>query len=222
MTSDTILAGRTTPAESRYELADPRRTMAQELHDQVVQGLVALNYNLTLLRRQAPESCDGSVRGLQGEVRKIIDEVRTICGQLRRTESAPPTLAAALRQAVERAAQWSPTVYRFALDGVEPEPMRATLVAELQRIVLELLLNAHKHARARQVEVLLSVRAGSIELCVRDDGAGFVVPLKLDSYCDGGHFGLLGVQERVSALGGSLTIIAAPDQGTRVSVCVPL
>ena len=87
----------------------------------------------------------------------------------------------------------------------------------LVRIVQEAITNAGRHGRASEVHVELS-NGDCLRLVVADDGVGFD-PAAVRP--DGVHFGLLGMRERVEALGGRLEIASRPGDGTRIEVALP-
>jgi signal transduction histidine kinase len=97
-------------------------------------------------------------------------------------------------------------------------PLPADLEQNLLRIGQEAVTNAIKHAQAHEIDIDLSFDAGRVELHVRDDGRGF----DTGSLAPSGHFGLLGMRERAEQLGGELHLSSRPDQGTEVSVAVPI
>ena len=103
-------------------------------------------------------------------------------------------------------------------DAEVPEPAASTFFAALR----ESLSNIQKHAQATRVTVLLDVQAERVVLVVHDDGVGFTAPTRLGQLAPAGHFGLLGLQERLAAVGGTLTIHAEPGQGTRLECRAPL
>jgi len=96
---------------------------------------------------------------------------------------------------------------------VTPERLPPDVEASAYFILAEALTNVVKHARATRASVRASVADGGLTLEVRDDGVGGADPE--------GH-GLLGVADRVDALGGRLRIESAPGAGTRVSARLPL
>jgi signal transduction histidine kinase len=100
-----------------------------------------------------------------------------------------------------------------------PRPLDASQEHHLLRIGLEALTNALRHGSAGRIEILLRFSAEATELVVRDDGGGFSAK---DSVTPGGHFGLLGIRERVDKLGGHLQIESQPGEGTRLAVTAPL
>jgi signal transduction histidine kinase len=59
---------------------------------------------------------------------------------------------------------------------------------------------------------------GRLEMTLRDDGKGFIPPSTLDGLTTSGHFGLVGMQERVGLIGGQLAVESAPGQGTTIRV----
>jgi signal transduction histidine kinase len=106
---------------------------------------------------------------------------------------------------------------RVAAGASQRLPLRVE--AELFRVAQEALTNVRKHAHAREVELALRKRGGTLTLSVRDDGRGFS-PRKLRS--DGLSHGVVGMRERAKLLGGRLQISSAPGKGTRVVARVPL
>jgi signal transduction histidine kinase len=91
----------------------------------------------------------------------------------------------------------------------------------LYRIVQEALTNVSKHAGATQVTIQLRLEGGRVRCSIRDDGRGFDVTTALSRHGERG-LGLLGIQERVAALHGTLAIRSAPGQGTELQVTIPL
>jgi signal transduction histidine kinase len=78
------------------------------------------------------------------------------------------------------------------------------------------------HAQSQVIRVSLRRDGGQARLLVVDDGRGFAVPVQLRRLAAAGHLGLLGAQERVHRVGGSLTVTSAPGAGTVVQVTLPL
>jgi signal transduction histidine kinase len=92
----------------------------------------------------------------------------------------------------------------------------------LYRITQEALTNIRKHACATGIRVDLVFDDSTVRLEIHDDGCGFEVPGLFSEYGQRGSFGLMGIQERVWAVGGSLAIESEPGRGTRLSVTVPV
>jgi two-component system, NarL family, sensor histidine kinase DegS len=102
--------------------------------------------------------------------------------------------------------------------GVE-RPIAPQLEAAAERVLLESIANAVKHAAARSVRVRLSYRARSLRLSISDDGAGFQVDPAFRAY--GGHGELPGMKERAAELRGTLAVRSSPGRGTTVALRIP-
>ena len=89
----------------------------------------------------------------------------------------------------------------------------------LYRVVQEAMANVARHARATRADVLLQLRDGRVMVMVEDNGVGFE-PEQVRQRGD--HVGLLGLEERAEALGGTLTVESAPGVGTTIVVEVPI
>jgi signal transduction histidine kinase len=90
------------------------------------------------------------------------------------------------------------------------------------QIAQEALRNALRHAGAGEVTVCIEQSDGGVELEIHDDGCGFVVPARLHSFAGIGHFGLVGIAERVEQAGGVLTVASAPGAGTTIGARLPM
>jgi signal transduction histidine kinase len=99
-----------------------------------------------------------------------------------------------------------------------PEPLALALF----RIAQEAIRNAIRHADARAVCVRLRHEGRSVALEVEDDGRGFAVPGRLSDLAQAGHFGLVGLAERVDQARGTLAIRSSIGVGTRIAVRLPL
>ena len=88
----------------------------------------------------------------------------------------------------------------------------------LLRVGQEVITNAVKHARAKNIFVSLEFSEADVSLTVRDDGAGFD-PAQPPA---GSHFGMIGLRERTAQMGGKLEVTSAPDQGAEVKIRIPI
>jgi signal transduction histidine kinase len=126
----------------------------------------------------------------------------------------PRAVEAAARQVAAEA----PIVVHVSVAGhVCPLPVKHQAV--VLRIVREAVANVVRHAQARSIRLELRYGARRLHVVVTDDGRGFVVQTDFHSY--EGHWGLLGMQERASRLGGALTVQSAPAHGTMVTLVLP-
>ena len=101
--------------------------------------------------------------------------------------------------------------------AIEPVELSSSSELIVFRLVQEATTNIAKYAHAHHVWVALTSRDGQVEVSVRDDGVGFDTEVKRAS-----AYGLVGMQFRVEASGGKLSITSSPGQGTRVSAILPV
>jgi signal transduction histidine kinase len=90
------------------------------------------------------------------------------------------------------------------------------------RVAQEALANAVRHAQAHRIRLLVSFEPQELVLSIQDDGKGFVPPASLDELTREGHFGLMGMHERVLLLGGRLQVHSEPGAGTAVTAHFPM
>ncbi|MBO6574464.1 MAG: hypothetical protein JJ896_03535 [Rhodothermales bacterium] len=198
-------------------LEEERVHIARELHDGPLQQLQLSGFELQALQDTAP----GKVEGLRGAIGEAMNELRAICGELRPPALVHFGLGPAIRSHAERLLE------RY--DDLEMDldlPAEGTMLPERARLGLfrmyqESMSNVIRHARPCRVRVSLRVGDDGTVLEVSDNGPGFRVPSGFAALAADGHFGLLGAQERVVALGGSMEVDSRPGSGTRLVFRVP-
>ena len=185
--------------------------------------MLSTNYQLEEVETDAEASLDvqDQILEIRNNIRGLIDELRDICGALR-----PPTidslgLGAAL---LSFSSDWTKrTEIPLDLDidenlGRLPE----TIELSIFRIVQEGLNNIHKHAGARKVQVTLKhTSPRALLITIVDDGCGLPEAFDLSALSSQGHYGLLGISERVALLGGRLRLQNRPDGGVLIQVEIP-
>jgi signal transduction histidine kinase len=154
----------------------------------------------------------------------VVRHLRGVVGELRPPGLVEFGLPIALRgfvtQAQREAGDPRPAIRLEVDDGAAALSQERALT--IFRVVQESLRNAIRHAEAREIVVELRMEPASVEVQVRDDGCGFRVPERLDDFARAGHFGLVGLAERVELVDGELAITASPGQGTTLAVRVPV
>jgi signal transduction histidine kinase len=212
--------------EAQYQLLrsreEERARVARDLHDGPIQSLVGLNMQLGLLRsssRGEDTPLAGELGAMRTEVRNLLAELRQVCAQLRPPMLDTLGLGAAIRALAEDwSAQHGITIHLELPPNAEWRSLPGEVAVSLYRVVQEALTNVARHAAARQVGLRLAWKDAGLGLTVQDDGRGFAMPAALQSLSDQGHFGLVGIQERVNLIGGTLTLESAPGQGTILRV----
>lgn len=190
------------------ELEQERKHLAREIHDQAIQDLLSVNYQLEGIG--ADESVTSALRGeltdIRNSIRVLVDDLRHICGNLR-----PPTidslgLGAALQSYTHDWAKRTGISMTLDLDanlGRLPEAIELSIF----RIVQEGLSNVRKHAQASAVQVCLRhTSPRTLMISIADNGQGLADDFDLSALSAEGHYGLLGISERVALLGGRLKL----------------
>lgn len=199
-------------------VVEERGRLARELHDSVTQSL----YSLTLLaegwRRIAAsgrlENVADTLAELGGIAQQALKEMRLLVHQLRPPLLEKEGLWGALHQRLAAVEQRAGVEARLLSDAVIE--LAPALEEGLYRIAQEALNNALKHAAATSVTVHIRTPANHIELEVSDNGVGFETTMLRE-----GGIGLASMRERAESLGGELTIVSTPGEGTRVTVRLP-
>ena len=196
-----------------------RMRIAQDLHDTLLQGLVSASMQLHVAADQLPPDSPARPRlgRVQQLMRQVIDEGRDAVRGLRSGPSADSDLgqafAAIEHELVDRSEAYSVIV------GGQPRPLHPLIRDEVYRIGREALMNAVRHAEARNIEVELDYEAEPLRVSVRDDGRG-IDPEVLRSGRDG-HWGLSGMRERAERIGARLKISNRDSSGTEVEMSIP-
>jgi len=196
-----------------------RRRWAHELHDETLQALAGLRVLLSsaqrstdeqLFRRATSEALD--------QLDTEIESLRVLISELRPAALDELGLRAAIVALAER------TSVRHGIDvttTIDPpqEPSRSSALdpereTVVYRIVQEALTNAARHAEPESVAVRLSQRNGEVHVSITDDGEGF------DPSAPTQGFGLVGMRERVSLVGGRFELASSPA-GTIVAISLP-
>jgi signal transduction histidine kinase len=193
--------------------------IAHALHDEAGQLLVAVHLALADLDRDLPAPFHDRVGQLRVLLDQIDEQLRRLSHELRPTILDDLGLVPAIEFLAEGVSKR--TNQTISIHASLKDRLPATVEIALYRIVQEALTNAAKHSRARNVHIQVDRSVGLVRCSVRDDGAGFDVPGVL-ARKGVGSLGLLGMQERLNALGGSLQIQSSPGHGTSLLINVPV
>ncbi len=197
-----------------------RERIARELHDTLLQGIQALLLHVKIAANALPDGAaprrplEQALAHAQGVLVEGRDRVR----DLRGTGSATDFSTALEALAANRTAGTGMAT-RLIIEG-EPRNLDPMVREELQRIAEEAIRNAVHHSGAAAIDIVLAWHRRRLSMSVRDDGCG-IADAVLERGERPGHFGLTGMRERATRIGGRLTIAGASGKGTAVSIVVP-
>lgn len=192
-----------------------RRRIARELHDQVGQSLSALSINMNIMRTQIPEYLPGFKRRLDDSLMLIdqtTDHIRHLMSELRPAVLDDYGLKAALEWVVDSIS--TRANLKFLVEG-ECNRFPPRVEIALFRIAQEALGNISRHARARNVHVVLKQDGLEMSMTITDNGVGFD-PASVAATEKSG-WGLRLMAERAESIGASLQVESTPGNGTRIT-----
>jgi signal transduction histidine kinase len=201
-------------ANAREEEA---RRIAHELHDEAGQLLASVHIALDDIVAQAPEQ-SAAVQRIHGLLDRVEGQLRRLSRELRPTILDDLGLVPALEWLTQGVAERT----GIPIDVAAPiERLPSAVETALYRIAQEAITNAIRHALPSRITVRLWREAATVQAAISDDGRGFDAEATMNRPGDRG-LGLIGMRERVEALGGRLALRSAAGQGTEVSVAIPI
>jgi two-component system, NarL family, sensor histidine kinase UhpB len=208
---------------------EQRSRIARELHDGLGQMMTAVNIELQVLRDAAPDALRPRVDDVRALSAQVMNEMRRISHELRPAILDEMGLAEAVRALVQRMGRHGVRIELVIVTPEGPEGegeasldrLPADSVITCYRLVQEALNNVVRHSEAQQARVELTMDRVSHRLAVvvTDDGRGIDYD---PATAPDGHFGLLGLQERIHAIGGMFSVGKAGTGGTRVCAELPV
>jgi len=197
-----------------------RTRIAQELHDTLLQGFLSASMQLHVANDHL--AADSSAKPLVGRVLemmgRVIEEGRNAVRGLRLRSRETDGLEKAFSKLQEEVGATSGAAFRIIAEGAQ-RPLRPMIREEVYRIGREAVVNAFRHAGAKNIEVEVEYAADQLRLVVRDNGCG-IDPHVLQTGRDG-HWGLSGMRERAERIGGKLRVLSRTSAGTEVELSVP-
>lgn len=198
---------------------EERKRIAYDLHDQTSQALVSLIVQLKLV--EAAKNADARRNNLEAfriQLRATLDEVRKMALELHPKVLDDLGLEQAIHWFAESCSKNHDLQITVIIKGdLSNLPERFTVT--IYRVIQESLSNVVKHSQARHAQVEVDHQPGELLLRINDDGKGFIVNAASEY---GGNMGILGMQERVSLLGGHFEIHSQPGKGTTVQAEIPI
>ncbi|MDB4910148.1 MAG: signal transduction histidine kinase [Gemmatimonadetes bacterium] len=208
--------------KSRFAGALEERTrLAREIHDTLLQGVtgVALQLRAVLPHFQAaPASAVSTLSSIVELAEKTGRDARQAVWDLRPVVLGENALPEALDITARRLTDGTRIAVRVVVSG-QARQLPVEHQTAVVRVVQEAVSNAVRHAAPREVRLRVDFGSRRLRVVVSDDGRGFTVRDDFRSYA--GHWGLLGMRERATRLGGAIEVQSLPAQGTTVTLLLP-
>jgi signal transduction histidine kinase len=189
---------------------ETRRRIERDLHDGTQQRLVSLSLELRLAQSRVPTELpelEAEIGRIADDLTEAVEDLREISRGIHPSVLSKAGLQTALRALARRSAL--PVEMDVRIERRLPEPVEVGAYY----FISEILANAAKHARASVVEVNAEASGGTLRVCVRDDGVGGADPLQ--------GSGLVGLKDRIEALGGVFSLSSPTGSGTTASCELP-
>lgn len=205
-------------AEAARAVAEEQARIARDLHDVIAHNVSVMVVHAAAGRtafNERPQRALEALETIESTGRSALGELRRLLGAVRDGDPdyEPQPELSRLPALIDQV-RGSGLEVVLHVEGT-PTPLPAALDLSAYRVVQEALTNTLKHARASHVDVHLHYRVDQLEIEVRDNGTG-------DGNAAGGGSGLIGMRERVAAVGGTLSTGATPGGGYQVRASVPL
>ncbi|HEY1397415.1 sensor histidine kinase [Roseateles sp.] len=209
-------------ARERYRARlDERTRIAQDLHDTLLQGFQGLLLRFQRVAWGIPDELPA-----RAEMERVLDQADAVVieGRNRVTDlRLPPPDAGTLEQTLEALGRdlsgFHDAAFRIHVEGT-PRALDACVHAELALVGREGLFNAFQHAKATTIALTIAYTDAAFTIRIADDGVGVPPQTQVDGHSPG-HWGLSGMRERVTGVGGSFELRSAPGEGTEVLLSIP-
>jgi len=199
-------------------LEEETKRIAHAIHDDAGQLLAATHIALDEVAKKLPTPYCDEIQKVKALLDDADQQLRRLSHELRPTILDDLGLIPALEFLADGVSKR--TGLTIAVSG-SARPLPPLIDVSLYRIAQEALTNVVRHAQATQVAVQVDQESGRIRCSIRDNGIGFDVTAVSDNGGERG-FGLIGIQERLKALSGTLKINSVPGQGTELFIMIPL
>ena len=198
---------------------EERRRVAREIHDGPAQAMATVVFRTEVCERFIDSDLGRAKKelaDLREQVRQCLKEIRKIIFDLRPMTLDDLGLVPTVRRLLDTLRERSGILGEIKVLG-EERRLESHVEIGLFRIIQEALTNVEKHAKATEVTVKVEFRPGQTSVVIDDNGVGFVAA----EHYGRESFGLMGMKERMSLLGGEVNVKSAVGKGTQIFVQIP-
>jgi NarL family two-component system sensor histidine kinase YdfH len=200
-------------------LTTERQRMARELHDTLAQGVAGLVLQLEAadaqLERDRTDRAQAIIQQSMKRARTTLADARAAIDDLRLEHGS---LAEVVQHQVHRFTQATGIPCHLVWEMPAKTIIPPSITDHTERLIGESLTNITHHAQARNVWLKISQSNAFLTIDVEDDGVGFDVNKAIRA----GHYGLLGMRERTRLVNGTFEVNSSIQNGTRLSISIPL
>jgi PAS domain S-box-containing protein len=196
-----------------------RRRLARELHDEFGQLLTGLKMQLETAAHMSADQLRKELREAESQVSQLIAQTRNMSLELSPTMLDDLGLLPALLTQIDRYSAQTKVKVDFKQSGLEDKRFPSKVETAAYRVVQEALTNVARYAKVKQASVRVMAHDGALSLQVEDKGIGFDPEAALAMASSSG---LVGMRERILAVGGQLSMESSPGRGTRIIAQIPL
>ncbi|WP_243557760.1 sensor histidine kinase [Priestia megaterium] len=205
----------------RLTLHNERQRMARDLHDTLAQGLAGLKMQLEATNVHLTKGNDKRAQEIvvqsSKRVSELLADARLTIDNLRLHTKEKYDFQQSIIEEVQHFIVATGLECHFKLRVMRQ--LSSTISEHCLRITTECLSNIARHAKATNVWISIEEKEKALFISVKDDGVGFNIDMEMSK---GGHYGLLGIQERVRIIGGKVDINSEKDKGTNIQINIPL
>lgn len=209
-------------------IEEERLRISRELHDDICQSLASFNVTMEIGMRMLKTGCSEDqieqikqhFISMKEQIKSTSQQVRRISMDLRPAELDSLGFISTVEQFITRynSQQDTPNVVMKVVGSVVTLPQKLEL--GMFRLIQECLNNTKKHAKASDVDIILTFQDDRLDINISDNGVGFEIPDNFSDLLQDGHLGLVGMQERVKQFNGAIEYKSKPGEGTTVHVVV--
>jgi PAS domain S-box-containing protein len=200
-----------------------RISLARELHDGPMQDLYSISWKYETLKSVLPPGeAVQIIEDTQQTLQIVVDTLRDISGELRPPALDHLGLEKAILSHIGKISETHPHLKIEANLWDSGKNLSDRTKITIYRVYQNALNNIIRHSQAKQVIVNFQIDGDMAYLEISDDGCGFILPKRWVELARGGHFGLVGMIERVHAIGGKMEVISSPGEGTTIKVTAPV
>lgn len=198
-------------------IQNERQRMARDLHDNLAQQLVGLILKLEAsevhLHKQNYEKAETIIHSAKDQAKTTLVEARSVIDDLRISE-----MEKSFQHALEEEVEYLAFQYKLQIDAqIAAIRVTQTVQSNMISIIKEAVMNVYKHAQAKMIHIEIEQLQQQMHVLIQDDGIGIKVK---DDLIRPGHYGLMGIGERVELLGGTWKI--ENHDGTVLTIVIPL